>query len=344
MTEYKFNPHDIAVLLPGQASQEQGMGVAAAEASEKALRIFEVGSYIAGIDLLTYNRETETKDMTGPVVQPALGAAILANLELAKELGLDPRLFIGKSVSEILAMSAANVFGLEDTFRILTVRGLAMDEANKHSESSMAAFIGPNRHYFEWLTKLPGVSPGILNARFQNVASGHPQALERMEKLARRIDQLSGSAKAHFDFDLSSVKSRAKTLVTTVKGDGGSHSDNMATAVERVVSEAERAEKQSPDTPVILNDAQFLSHDTSTYAPYLGNALVTTAYWEDSIWTALDSNVRLFVEVDAGEKGFVSKDIKNDFPDHTIIDMPFGEVIQINFVPEEHRPPARKAA
>lgn len=339
MVEPKFNSRSIAVIMPGQASQEKGMGIPAAEASENAMRVFEVGSYIANIDLLEYCRNTETKDMAEPTVQPALGAAVLANFELAKEFGLEPSVTLGKSVSEILSMRAANVFDLEDTFRILNTRGIAMYEANKDNPSVMAAFIGPSRRYFQWLAaRIPNVHPAIHNSRFNNVVSGHPEAIEAMEKLARRIDRLKSSAKSRFNIDLDEVRSRAKTLVTIVKDDGGSHSKFMEGAVAAVTAEVERAEKNPPEIPVILNDGNYLGDDTGRYAPYLGGGLATTAHWENSIWTAIDSGIRLFFEVDAGTKGLITKDLQADFPDHRVINMPFGKVIEIVHIPEDQRP------
>mgnify|MGYP001556694078 CR=1 FL=1 len=95
MTELKFGPSAIGVMLPGQASQEKGMGVEAWEVNAEAKRIFAIGSEVAGIDLLQYCAETETKDMAEPYIQPALGASHLSALAVARSKGLKENLVIG---------------------------------------------------------------------------------------------------------------------------------------------------------------------------------------------------------------------------------------------------------
>ena len=101
-----FKESDIAAVFPGQASQEKGMGQ---NHSEEAKRIFYIASTVAEHDLAQFCRETETEEMKGPLVQPALGAVILSELAVKKDKGLEPLLYMGHSVSEIIALAAALV-------------------------------------------------------------------------------------------------------------------------------------------------------------------------------------------------------------------------------------------
>jgi [acyl-carrier-protein] S-malonyltransferase len=318
----------IVVMLPGQAAQEAGMGEEAFDTYDEVKEVFYTASTIAGEDLAEYCWGSKTDELKGAIVQPALGAAILADLAVKKKNGLVPSLYMGHSVSEIIALSAAGAFpDLNDTFRILTVRGLAMDDANLKNPGVMTAFLGPNRENFDWALNLvnrrlsrigeSAIYHGMANWTEQHVASGNVAGIQVMENVFDVIHRVGGVARA-----------RARLI----KDDGAAHTPHMESAVERVYEEIRRAKKREPDVPVLANDGRYLD-DPSRYAYYLSHQLIMPADWQLSMWVAVEEGYRDFVEVGT-KKELMTTFAKREFKEHRIVREKFGDVVHIVRVSE----------
>ena len=120
-----------AFVFPGQGSQAVGMGQALAEAYPEARAVFAAIEDALGqklSDIMWHGPEDELTLTEN--AQPALMAVSIASLRVleARGLNLAERAFYvaGHSLGEYTALTAAGALQLEDTARLLKLRGQAM--------------------------------------------------------------------------------------------------------------------------------------------------------------------------------------------------------------------------
>ena len=137
-----------ALVFPGQGSQTVGMGKALAEAFPAAREVFQRVDAALGESLSKLIFEGKEAELTLTAdAQPALMATSLAALRaLESEAGLDvardAAFVAGHSLGEYSALCAAGALTLEDTARLLRIRGSAMQQAVPVGEGAMAAILG----------------------------------------------------------------------------------------------------------------------------------------------------------------------------------------------------------
>ncbi|NOZ41616.1 MAG: ACP S-malonyltransferase, partial [Alphaproteobacteria bacterium] len=137
-----------AFIFPGQGSQTVGMGADLAKNMPEAARVFEQIDDALGQNLSRLMFEGPQDDLTlTENAQPALMAvsmAVMRVLEKDFEVRLaETAAFVaGHSLGEYSALAAAGAIGLEDTARLLKLRGQAMQRAVPVGVGAMAALLG----------------------------------------------------------------------------------------------------------------------------------------------------------------------------------------------------------
>lgn len=183
----------LALLFPGQGSQYDRMGAAAAMQFDAAravwdraadLRIHEIAFGDSGDALM----RTEN-------AQPALGLASMALLNLLRELGVDGEMAAGHSFGEIVALHAAGVVTEADALRIARRRGELMRDAAASGSGAMCALACS----IERARELIGPSLAIANhnAPEQVVVSGPPEAIAALEAQGVAAKRLPVAAAFH---------------------------------------------------------------------------------------------------------------------------------------------------
>jgi [acyl-carrier-protein] S-malonyltransferase len=220
----------IAFCFPGQGSLEQGMGREIAEAVPEAMEVYRVGSEASGLDLARLCFESPIDELVQTEVQqPALVATSLAVLAALRARGIAPDYVVGHSVGEFAAIAAAHSLDTGEAIGLVRERGLAMAEAARESDGTMAAILGLDDAVVEELcAQIEGVWPANYNCPGQIVVSGEEDA----------VDELIGKANA-----------LGARRTVKLKVSGAFHSPLVAKAAEILRPAVERVRFHDPVAP-----------------------------------------------------------------------------------------------
>jgi [acyl-carrier-protein] S-malonyltransferase len=280
-----------ALVFPGQGSQAVGMGKALADAFPAAREVFERVDAALGEALSkTIFAGPEAELTLTANAQPALMATSLAALRaLESEAGLDVKrdaaFVAGHSLGEYSALCAAGALTLEDTARLLRLRGEAMQKAVPVGEGAMAAIIGLDFDAVAALAAEAAAEGGVCAAANDNgagqvVISGAKSAVERAIALAKakgakRALPLPVSAPFHCALMLPAAKAMAEALKTT----------------------AIRALK----APLVANVSAVAVSDPEVIRAGLVAQVTGTVRWRESMAFMRANGATRFVELGAGK-------------------------------------------
>jgi [acyl-carrier-protein] S-malonyltransferase len=270
----------VAFCFPGQGSLEVGMGREIATAVPAAMDVFRQGSEASGLDLERLCFEAPLDELVRTdVQQPALVATSLAMLAALDARGLRPDFVVGHSVGEFTALAAANSLGVAESIGLVRERGLAMDEAARESNGSMAAILGLDDEVVEQLcSDIEGVWPANYNCPGQIVVSGTQPAVE--ELCAKAED--AGARRA--------VK---------LKVSGAFHSPLVARAADRLRPALEHVKFRDPVAP-FMSTVTAKIEPAQRMAALLVEQLTAPVRFTQAARGLIDQGVRVFVEVGPG--------------------------------------------
>jgi [acyl-carrier-protein] S-malonyltransferase len=270
----------VAFCFPGQGSLEVGMGREIANAVPAAMDVFRQGSKASGLDLERLCFEAPLEELVRTdVQQPALVATSLAVLAALDARGLRPDYVVGHSVGEFTALAAANSLGVAESIALVRERGLAMDEAARENNGSMAAILGLDDDVVEDLcSNIEGVWPANYNCPGQIVVSGTQAAVS--ELCAKAED--AGARRA--------IK---------LKVSGAFHSPLVARAADRLRPALERVRFADPVAP-FMSTVTAKIEPAQRMAALLVEQLTAPVKFTQAARGLIDQGVKVFVEVGPG--------------------------------------------
>lgn len=173
-------------VFPGQGSQYPGMASGRLVEDRDAARVFELASRISGTDVASLCRSGEPSLLARTdLCQLCVAAVSLAWLILLEKEGHRQRATAGHSLGEYCAACAAGCLGVEDTLRLVWVRGKAMLECALSRPGSMLAVTGLDEGTVrELVVEARGggfLHLANLNSDRQYVVAGDASSLERVE-------------------------------------------------------------------------------------------------------------------------------------------------------------------
>jgi [acyl-carrier-protein] S-malonyltransferase len=232
----------LALLFPGQGSQEVGMGRDAFEASPAARAVFESADDALGFSLSKLIFEGPEDELVRTEnQQPAVlttSIALLRALEEALGGPLAPAYMAGHSLGEYSALVAADAVPFEDAVRLVRARGAYMQEAVPEGRGAMAAIMGCDADVVAQACQNASlelsrvVAPANFNSPQQTVIAGDAIAVELACSKAREL-----GAK------------RAVPLTVSAPF----HCELMAPSAEKLAPELSQVRFRDPSTPIITN-------------------------------------------------------------------------------------------
>jgi [acyl-carrier-protein] S-malonyltransferase len=268
---------NVAFCFPGQGSLEVGMGREIAEAVPEAMEVFREGSEASGLDLRRLCFDAPIEELVETEVQqPALVATSLAMLAALRTRGLEPDYVVGHSVGEFTALAAILSLTPAESIALVRERGLAMAEAARISNGSMAAILGLDDEIVEQLCEgIDGVWPANYNCPGQIVVSGEQDAVN---EVCAKAEELG-----------------ARRTVK-LKVSGAFHSPLIARAADRLRPAIERVRFRDPVAP-FMSTVTAKIEPAQRFASLLVEQLTAPVRFTQAARGLIEEGVKVFVEV-----------------------------------------------
>lgn len=277
----------LALLFPGQGSQEVGMARDVCETSARAREVFETADTVLGLPLSQLCFEGPEEELIRTEIQqPAILTASIALLRALEErVELEPACVAGHSLGEYSALVASGALDFEDAVRLVHARGRFMQEAVPPGRGAMAAILGTSPEEVEaacaWAAEKSGrvVAPANYNGPSQTVISGEASAVELACTRARQE-----GAKRAVVLDVSAPF----------------HCDLMAPAAEKLALELARVRFSEPRVPVITNVEASPERDSSRLAEMLRLQVTAPVRFTEMVGAMGELGVQRVLEIGPG--------------------------------------------
>ena len=280
-----------AFVFPGQGSQFVGMGKELAENFKTAKEVFQEVNNALSQDLFKLMVEGPENELTLTAnAQPALMANSMAVVRvLEKDFGIslkDKVSFVaGHSLGEYSAACAAGVFSLEDTAKLLRIRGDAMQKAVPVGVGGMAAVMGVSFKDVQALAEACADEDNVCvaandNADGQVVLSGHIKAIEKAVEIASEF-----GAKRCIKLPVSAPF----------------HSPLMQPAAEVMARALMQVEAHDAQIPLIANVLAEAITDRKEIVKRLVEQVTGSVRWRESVIYMKEQGVTDVAELGAGK-------------------------------------------
>lgn len=280
-----------AFVFPGQGSQFVGMGKELAENFKTAKEVFQEVNDALSQDLFKLMVEGPENELTLTAnAQPALMANSMAIVRvLEKDFGVklkDKAAFVaGHSLGEYSAACAAGVFSLEDTAKLLRIRGDAMQKVVPVGVGGMAAVMGVSFKDVQALAEACADEDNLCvaandNADGQVVLSGHLKAIEKAVEIASEF-----GAKRCIKLPVSAPF----------------HSPLMQPAAEVMARALMQVEARDAQIPLIANVLASAITDHKEIVKRLVEQVTGSVRWRESVMYMKEQGVTDVAELGAGK-------------------------------------------
>ncbi len=277
----------LALLFPGQGSQEVGMGRDVFEASPAARAVFEAADAALGFPLSKLCFEGPEEELVRTEIQqPAILTTSIAVLRALEERTQPrPAVVAGHSLGEYTALVAAGALDFEDAVRLVHARGRFMQEAVPEGRGAMAAVMGCDADvvvaacdHARTSTGRP-VSPANFNGPAQTVISGEGPAVEAACARAKQE-----GAKRAVVLDVSAPF----------------HCELMAPAAQKLSLELGRVRFEAPSVPIVTNVEAANCADPSRFAALLEQQVTAPVRFTEMVQAMAKQGVERVLEVGPG--------------------------------------------
>jgi [acyl-carrier-protein] S-malonyltransferase len=280
----------LALLFPGQGTQEIGMGMALRDASPGARAVFDRAEQATSLPLVDLCASgplealTRTRVAQVAVVATSLAAATLLEERLGRRLVIGAT--AGHSVGEVAAICWAGAITMEDAFTLVDERGRLMERDASECDGTMVAVLGLDADQLEPVcaeaSRRSGetVQVANLNAPGQVVLSGHRAAIASAVDLAKEAG--------------------AKRVLPLTVG-GPFHSRYMEAAATDFCRTVSHTTFLDAQIPVVLNTTAQAATRADQLREELCGQVSHAVQWEASLRALHDLGCRTFLELGPGQ-------------------------------------------
>lgn len=279
-----------AIVFPGQGSQIVGMGKDIYQNFPSAREVFQKTNDILGVNLSQIMFEGPSEELTKTEnTQPALMAVSIAIVTvLEKEFGKkfeDLCAFTaGHSLGEYSALCAAKAISLEETAKLLQVRGRAMAQCGEKTVGAMAAILG--------------VEIEVAQEIAREAAQGDICQVANDNSVGQVV--ISGS-KAAIERALEIAKSKGAKRAIALPVSGAFHSGLMLDAQNEMKIALATAEIKSPLVPVVANVTANLVTEPNQIRDLLAQQITGSVKWRETMLFMAAQGVEEIVEIGSGK-------------------------------------------
>ena len=291
-----------AIVFPGQGSQAVGMGKDLFENFVSAREVFQKVDEILSVNLSKIMFEGPSEELTKTEnTQPALMAVSIALITiLGKDFGKKFEnlcaFTAGHSLGEYSALCAAKALSLEETAKLLQVRGRAMAKCGEKTTGAMAAILGVEIQVAEEIASEAAQNEICQiandNSVGQVVISGSKSAINRAVEIAKK-------------------KGAKRAIVLPVSG--AFHSALMLDAQNEMKIALAKAEIKSPSIPVIANVTADIANDPNQIRDLLAKQITAAVRWRETMIFLASQGVEEIIEIGSGKvlSGLVARTCPN---------------------------------
>ncbi|WP_434353319.1 ACP S-malonyltransferase [Psychrobacter sp. HD31] len=275
----------IAIVFPGQGSQNVGMLTELSEEYPIITQTFTEASNALGFDLWEVCQDEQQLNQT-EYTQPALLTASVALWRVLKDQVEQPVFMAGHSLGEFSALCASGAISLADAVVLVHKRGKLMQEAVANQETMMAAVLGLEDEQvlslceqIRELDEAASVNPANFNSPGQVVIAGNKTGVEQV------VEQ---------------VKNNLGKKAIPLKVSVPSHCELMQPASEALQAELNRVKINEPLIPVIQNRHARVEKTMPNIKQALVEQLSNPVQWAKTIEELAAKQVELLIEVGSG--------------------------------------------
>jgi len=279
-----------AIVFPGQGSQAIGMGKDLYENFATAKEVFQKTDEILGVNLSKIMFEGPADELTKTEnTQPALMAVSIALISvLEKDFGKKfsdlCSLTAGHSLGEYSALCAAKAISLEETAKLLQVRGREMAKCGEKTQGAMAAILG--------------VEIDVAQAIAREAAQGDVCQVANDNSVGQIV--ISGS-KAAIDraIEIAKVKGAKRAIALPVSG--AFHSALMLDAQNIMKDALAKAEIKTPIVPVVANVTAQIVSNPDEIRDLLAKQITGSVRWRETMLFMASQGVEEIIEIGSGK-------------------------------------------
>ncbi len=305
-----------AFVFPGQGSQSVAMGKALYEASAEARNIYALADEIFAKQNLEIKTKLSDIVFNGPeeelkrtvytqiaILTLSIALATLLKTKITSGEIAKPSYLAGHSLGEFSALYMADVLSLEDTLKLVALRGALMETA---PAGAMSAVVGLDEARLNLiLSNIEGVSVANYNAPDQIVITGTSAGVKAAEEAINNI----------------ATAESLKVRVIALAVGGAFHSPLMQEAATKFAAAIDAASFNDATIPVIQNiNAQAVTK-AEELKSNLKQQMTGAVQWTSTVKFLL-ANVANIVEIGPGKvlNGLVKKQDRR-FPVSNVEDL-----------------------